>query len=138
MPVAAPAPATPDSGEPPVKPAVRLADSAATGPAPTVKSARIPAEQKHHARTGRNDTARVHAPAKSTLALRASTRQPARAAAKAKKTSASKPATQAPVDSDVALISAVIQHANNQRAASDAAAKCDADEACATKATPEP
>jgi hypothetical protein len=106
-----------------------------------VQSAGTQAGQKHKVKSARHDTARVHTPARSAVALaHASQRPAARTAAKAKKPG-SKPRTVAPVDSDVALISAVIQHANNQRAeaeAAEAAADCDMDSSCAAKATPEP
>jgi hypothetical protein len=129
----------PDSVQAPQPPAEQLTNTAATGRAAPEKSVHRESERKHLAKTARSKPLHPHAPAKpDTAVARASQRPPSHAATKAKTGHAGRPATDAKVDSDVALISAVIQHANNQREANEAAANCEADATCASKATPEP
>lgn len=136
----------------PIAASVRLAQAA-----PAQESAREPAPaqalqraQTHSAKPGmasavtepkrgakpgmpRTDGPRkLAAPAQRLAALHLPTR-----AAKAKRPIPPAPASEQ-VDSDVALISAVIMHSNNHNPGHAATPDCDLDVKCAAKATPEP
>jgi hypothetical protein len=133
------------------KPAAQAAPAASAKTAPAGKTAApsearpkakasttVATEPKHAGKTaaaGHKDSARPHSHSKAdgAPAHPASQKAPARPPAKPKKQPAP-PQPARTVDSDVALISAVIQHANNRAGAAEV--DCGEDAKCAAKATP--
>jgi hypothetical protein len=94
----------------------------------------VPAPRTRHlAKVARTEKLHAHPAAKG--AAHAARRSSAHASAKAHKPQPAQQVAAAPVDSDVALISAVIRHASRNNAS---AAGCDAGANCAAKATPQP
>jgi hypothetical protein len=134
----APTPKTPQElASTPEESAAQIRDDAHAPPTRLAKAAPSQPEKKRASKTIRADTARAHAATRHARALaRTAASSPAHPPAKVKKAPAVPHET--PVDSDVALISAVIQHANNQRAQREPDANCGGDENCAAKTTAQP
>jgi hypothetical protein len=115
----------------------------ATSPVPAAKPApavAAPAAAKHASKVARSDPAHAHAAARAApgTASRGEKRSTVHTAmVKAKKQQA-QPAAEPKVDSDVALISAVIQHASKQHTQAEPTRPCDDDNDCAAKTTPQP
>jgi hypothetical protein len=119
-------------------PAAKLAQAVAAPGAQTHKAA-APTEPKRAAKVVRSESAREHGAAKpnQVATTRNGQRGTLHPAVKPRKAHAL-PAAEPKVDSDVALISAVIQHASKQHAQTQPERPCDDDNDCAAKTTPQP